>query len=188
MHGLSVGVKPVAEQKPLFAKGAAKLRIFSLPYRHCIIWWREAPTECAPLATIESLQDDYLGLERRLEARKESEIEPDCLLVFDYEYSGQEAEVTIDTQEFTSMCPWSGLPDFGTLAVCYVPDRSCIELKSLKYYLLSYREVGIVQEHAANRILNDLVNACNPIRMTVTLDYNIRGGIHSCVTARQSKA
>ena len=64
----------------------------------------------------------------------------------------------IDTDEFTAMCPWTGLPDFGVLTVSYVPDRSCVELKSLKYYLLSYRGVGIVQEHAANRILNDLAS------------------------------
>ena len=64
----------------------------------------------------------------------------------------------------------------------YVPDRSCIELKSLKYYLMSYRSVGIVQEHAANRILNDLVEACRPVRMEVALDYKPRGGLHTVVT------
>ena len=128
------------------------------------------------MATVESLQDEYQRLERRFDARLDGEIEPDCLLVFVYDYPGRDAEVRIDTQEFTAVCPWNGLPDSGTLTVCYVPDGSCIELKSLKYYLLSYRNVGMVQEHAANRILQDLVNACQPVRMTVTLDYSVRGG------------
>jgi 7-cyano-7-deazaguanine reductase len=77
--------------------------------------------------------------------------------------------VDIDTDEFTAVCPWTGLPDYGTLVISYIPGRSCIELKSLKYYLLSYRDVGIVQEHAANRILNDLVGACKPRFMKVVL-------------------
>ena len=139
------------------------------------------------MATIESLQQEYEELDRRLDSRPESEIDSGCLLTFDYEYAGQDAEVVIDTQEFTAVCPWTGLPDFGTLTISYVPDCECIELKSLKYYLLSYREVGVVQEHAANRILNDLVAACRPLRMTITLDYNVRGGLHATVTARHEK-
>ncbi len=139
------------------------------------------------MASIEPLQERYENLDRRFDARPESAIDPDCLLVFDYEYPGQDAEVVIDTQEFTAVCPWSGLPDFGTLKIGYVPDRACIELKSLKYYLLSYAGVGIVQEHAANRILEDLAAVCQPLRMTVTLDYNVRGGLHTCVTVRHEK-
>ena len=140
------------------------------------------------MATIESLQQRYEGLERRLESRAGSEIDPGCLLTFDYDYSGRDAEVVIDTQEFTAGCPWTSLPDFGTLTITYVPDRECIELKSLKYYLMSYRDVGIVQEHAANRILADLVAACRPLRMIVALDYNVRGGLHTTVTARHEKS
>ncbi len=139
------------------------------------------------MATIESLYEEYERLERRFDSRLQSEIDPECLLTFDYEYPGQETDVSIDSQEFTAVCPWTGLPDFGVLTVGYVPDRSCIELKSLKYYLLSYRGVGIVQEHAANRILIDLVAACQPLRMTVTLDYNARGGLHACATVRYQK-
>jgi 7-cyano-7-deazaguanine reductase len=82
------------------------------------------------------------------------------------------------------VCPFSGLPDFGTLTVRYVPDTVCLELKSLKYYLTSYRTVGIYQEHAANRVLEDLVAACKPLRMEVVLDYRLRGGIHTLVTVR----
>ncbi|MCI0796060.1 MAG: NADPH-dependent 7-cyano-7-deazaguanine reductase QueF [Chloroflexi bacterium] len=117
----------------------------------------------------------------------EGKINAGCLIVFDYEYAGQEAEVTIDTDEFTAVCPWTGLPDFGTLVISYVPDKTCIELKSLKYYLLSYTNVGIVQEHAANRVLNDLVALCRPVRMEITLDYKIRGGLHTVVTARYER-
>ena len=139
------------------------------------------------MATIESLQDEYEGLERRFDSRKKGEIDSEGLLTFDYEHAGLESEVAIDTTEFTAVCPWTDLPDFGTLTVNYVPDRLCIELKSLKYYLMSYAGVGIVQEHAANRILNDLVAASRPLRITVELDYNVRGGLHACVTARYDK-
>ena len=75
-------------------------------------------------------------------------------------------------------------PTSDRLEVSYVPGPLCIELKSLKYYLLSYTGVGIVQEHAANRILRDLVEVCQPVRMSVVLDYNVRGGLHTTVTAR----
>ena len=140
------------------------------------------------MATIKDLQQQYESLDSRVDAAPESEIDPGCLLCFDYEYPGQDAEVAIDTDEFTAVCPWTGLPDLGTLTITYLPDRSCLELKSLKYYLLSYRGVGIVQEHAANRILNDLVDACHPLRMTVSLDYKVRGGLHTCVTVSYGQA
>ena len=136
------------------------------------------------MATIDELRDEYQGLETRIDVRPQESIDPGCLLTFEYEYAGQEAEVVIDTDEFSAVCPWTGLPDFGVLTVSYVPGRSCIELKSLKYYLLSFSGVGIVQEHAANRILNDLVAACQPVRMAVTLDYKVRGGLHTTVTVR----
>lgn len=109
-------------------------------------------------------------------------IRGDCLLAFDFGHPGSATEIVIGTDEFTAVCPWTGLPDQGTLTVRYVPDRQCIELKSLKYYLLSYRSVGIVQEHAANRILDDLVRVCEPQRMTVSLDYLPRGGLKTVVT------
>ena len=74
------------------------------------------------------------------------------MLTFQFEYPEQKTQVKLDTDEFTAVCPWTGLPDYGTLDITYVPGESVIELKSLKYYLMSYRDVGIVQEHAANRI------------------------------------
>jgi 7-cyano-7-deazaguanine reductase len=106
---------------------------------------------------------------------------PEILETFPYEYPEREAEVEIETDEWSCVCPFSGLPDFGTLRVTYVPDRVCLELKSVKYYLTSFRNVGIYQEHAANRLLNDLVSACQPRRMRVELDYRLRGGIHTVV-------
>ena len=139
------------------------------------------------MATIKELEEEYRSLSVRFDVASEAAIDSNCLLAFDYEYQGQEAEVVTETDEFTAICPWTGLPDFGTLTVSYVPDRSCIELKSLKYYLLSYSGVGVVQEHAVNRILNDLVSACQPLRMAVTLDYRVRGGLHTTVTVRYEK-
>ena len=109
-------------------------------------------------------------------------ITPDVLETFPYEYAGRNAVVDISTDEFSAVCPFSGLPDFATLAVHYLPSRECIELKSLKYYLTSYRNVGIYQEHAVNRILDDLVACCAPQWMEVVLDYRLRGGIHTVVT------
>ena len=92
-------------------------------------------------------------------------------------------EIAIDCPEFTSMCPKTGLPDFGTIRIRYVPDQTCIELKALKYYLLQFRNQGIFYEAATNRILDDLVAACQPRRMTVTGDFTARGGITTKVTA-----
>ena len=134
------------------------------------------------MATIPELKDQYENLDRRVSIRQDSAIDTECLMAFQYEYPEQETEVVIDTDEFTAVCPWTGMPDYGTLTVAYVPGNSCIELKSFKYYLLSFRDVGIVQEHAANRILQDLVACCRPRRMKVSLDYKVRGGIHTEVS------
>jgi 7-cyano-7-deazaguanine reductase len=92
-------------------------------------------------------------------------------------------DIIIECPEFTSMCPKTGLPDFGTITIQYVPDAACVELKSLKYYLLDYRNQGIFYEAATNRILDDLVAACRPRRMTVTGAFTARGGITTKVVA-----
>ncbi len=113
-------------------------------------------------------------------------VAPGLLETFPYEYPEREAEIVISTDEWNCVCPFSGLPDFGTLTVRYVPDKLCLELKSLKYYLTTYRTVGIYQEHAANRVLEDLVAACSARRMEIALDYRVRGGIHTLVTVRHS--
>ena len=133
------------------------------------------------MVDVDSLSEAYTKLEHTYEVQGEEAIDASCLLAFEYEYPEQESEVAIDSDEFTAVCPWTGLPDFGTLTIRYVPHTKLLELKSLKYYLLSYRQVGIVQEHAANRILQDLTAACAPRRMTISLDYKTRGGIHTAV-------
>lgn len=140
------------------------------------------------MATIPDLKEQYESLDRRVSIRQDSAIDTECLMAFQYEYPGQETEVVIDTDEFTAVCPWTGLPDYGTLTITYVPAESCIELKSFKYYLLSFRDVGIVQEHAVNRILQDLVACCRPIRMKISLDYKVRGGIHTEVSVEYQRA
>jgi 7-cyano-7-deazaguanine reductase len=118
-------------------------------------------------------------LDRRYDIQEVSSVETGVLETFPYEYPGKDVVVTIDTDEFTAVCPFSGLPDFATIRVEYVPGRSVIELRSLKYYLFSYRNVGIYQEHLVNRILEDLVRAARPKWMKVTADYRIRGGLHT---------
>ncbi len=110
-------------------------------------------------------------------------IDSDILDTFPYEYPGREIELEIGTEEFTSVCPFSGLPDFGRILIFYVPDKDCIELRSLKYYLLSFRNVGIFYEHLVPRILDDLVKICKPISMTVEADFTERGGLKSRATA-----
>jgi 7-cyano-7-deazaguanine reductase len=92
-------------------------------------------------------------------------------------------EITISIPEFTSVCPRSGLPDFGTVTICYVPDQWCAELKSLKMYILAYRNLGIFYENAVNRILRDFVKASKPIKAVVTGEFNVRGGMKSVIEA-----
>ena len=105
------------------------------------------------------------------------------LQTFAYEYPGRNIELLIETDEFTAVCPFSGLPDFGTVKIVYTPKNVCIELRSFKYYLHSYRDVGIYYEHAVNRILEDLVNCCDPEKMIVELKYKARGGMFTWATA-----
>jgi 7-cyano-7-deazaguanine reductase len=93
-------------------------------------------------------------------------------------------EITIVVPEYTSICPKTGLPDFGTVSINYIPSRTCIELKSLKYYLLGYRNLGIFYENAVNRILRDLVRACGPKWMEVRGEFHTRGGMHSIIEVR----
>lgn len=119
-----------------------------------------------------------------LDVRSPATVRAEVLETFRYEYAGSPAVVDIETDEFTAVCPWSGLPDFGRLVIRYLPKERVLELRSLKYYLLSYRSVGIFQEHAANRILDDLVRACAPAWMELELDYRIRGGVHTVVRTR----
>jgi 7-cyano-7-deazaguanine reductase len=93
-------------------------------------------------------------------------------------------EISIVCPEFTSLCPLTGQPDFGTLRITYQPGPRCLELKSLKLYIWSYRQEGAFYEDVVNRILDDLVAACSPVEMVVVGEFNVRGGISTTVTAR----
>jgi 7-cyano-7-deazaguanine reductase len=105
------------------------------------------------------------------------------LETFPNRHPGRDYEIEIVCPEFTSVCPKTGQPDFGTIRIRYVPDVKCIELKSLKLYLHGYRDQGIFYEHLTNVILDDLVKAVRPRRMTVEGDFNVRGGIATIVRA-----
>ena len=100
---------------------------------------------------------------------------------------GREYEIEIRCPEFTSVCPKTGLPDFGEIRINYVPDQLCLELKALKYYMIEFRNQGIFYEAVTNAILDDLVAALAPLSMTVEGDFNVRGGISSLVTASYRK-
>jgi len=105
-------------------------------------------------------------------------IKTDILSPMDYKYrQKRDIDIEIEQPEFTSVCPMTGLPDFGCIIIRYIPDKKIIELKSLKYYLLQYRNVGIFYEHVVNRILDDLVKILKPKRMEITGEFTARGGI-----------
>ena len=125
----------------------------------------------------------------------------ELLETFDNPYPDREYEIKMECDEFTSLCPVGGIetdaeelkqlqggaPDFGVIYITYVPGRQCLELKSLKLYLWSFRNDGIFYERAVNRILDDLADACKPKWMEVVGDFNVRGGIKSIITARVGK-
>uniref|UniRef100_A0A7C4W1N7 NADPH-dependent 7-cyano-7-deazaguanine reductase n=1 Tax=Desulfatirhabdium butyrativorans TaxID=340467 RepID=A0A7C4W1N7_9BACT len=115
-------------------------------------------------------------------------ITSDMLIAIDYGYrSRRDIRICIKQPEYTSVCPMTGLPDVGCITITYVPDAKIIELKSLKYYLLQYRNVGIFYEHVVNRILEDLTAALEPKWMEVTGDFTARGGITSTVSVRYER-
>ena len=124
------------------------------------------------MAEAEGIALDFEGMDA---------IKPDILETFPYK--GVDQVITCATDEFSAVCPFSGLPDIATVTLEYVPSDRCVELKSLKYYYLSYRNVGIYQEHVTDRLLKDLVALLEPKRLTITTDYNIRGGIHTVCRA-----
>jgi len=125
------------------------------------------------------LTDKYAS--RRYDADDTTRIDTEVLEHIPFDYPGSATDVTYETEEFTSVCPWTGLPDFGRLVITYRPRYRLVELKSLKYYLTSYRNVGILQEHAVNRILTDLVAIIEPESIVVEAWFNERGGLHTHV-------
>ncbi|MCH7964680.1 MAG: NADPH-dependent 7-cyano-7-deazaguanine reductase QueF [Bacteroidetes bacterium] len=105
------------------------------------------------------------------------------LETFENEFPNRDYTIIHTAPEFTSLCPKTGQPDFATIEIDYIPDKLCIELKSLKLYLNSYRNDGVFFESVTNRILEDLVEVCSPRYMLVTAEFNVRGGISSVVEA-----
>src|SRR6266849_3189512 len=146
--------------------------------KSAMVYW--ARREMLMAKTIETPS----GPSRRFDVAGYEAIDPAVLETFPYEYPGKDISVDIDTDEFTAVCPWSGLPDFGTVKIRYLPQKRILELKSLKYYLFSYRNVGIFQEHAVVRILDDLAKVADPQWMEITLDYKVRVGLHTVCRAR----
>jgi 7-cyano-7-deazaguanine reductase len=106
----------------------------------------------------------------------------DVAVLETFPYDGPEQEIVTETSEFSAVCPYSGLPDYARLTISYVPAGKCVELKSLKYYVTSYRNVGIFQEHATGRIAEDLFRLLQPKRLTVRTVYNVRGGFETTCT------
>ena len=106
---------------------------------------------------------------------------------FPYEYVGREITVSFTCPEFTAVCPFSDFPDFAIIKIDYVPNERCIELKSLKLYINSFRSVKIFHEHVVNKILEDFVAACDPLRVDIEGDFHVRGNIKTIVRARYQK-
>jgi len=120
----------------------------------------------------------------QLKPNSPDNVSAEILEAIAYKYAARrEIEIIIQQPEFTSVCPMTGLPDFGCIIIKYVPAEKIVELRSLKFYLLQYRNVGIFYEHVVNRILDDLVDVLAPRRMTLTGDFTSRGGITTRVTA-----
>lgn len=115
-------------------------------------------------------------------------VKKEVLEPIEYAYKSKRSiDITIRQPEYTSVCPMTGLPDNGTITIRYRPDETIVELKSLKYYLLQYRNVGMFYEHVVNRILDDLVDVLKPLKMDVTGEFTPRGGVSSIATASYEK-
>jgi 7-cyano-7-deazaguanine reductase len=125
------------------------------------------------------------GLDIRPTPREEMNLYP--LDTFPYEYAGREIRINFELPEFTCVCPFSDFPDFATFRVEYVPAERCVELKSLKLYINSFRDVKIFHEHVVNVILEDFVRACDPLEVNIEGDFNVRGNVKTVVRASYKK-
>ena len=125
------------------------------------------------------------GLDIRPTPREEMNLFP--LDTFPYEYVGREITVSFEMPEFTAICPFSDFPDFAVIKLAYVPNERCVELKSLKLYINSFRDVKIFHEHVVNVILEDFVAACDPLRADIEGDFHVRGNIKTIVRASYKK-
>ncbi len=127
-------------------------------------------------------KSSYEGLQKNIRKLKTPEIE-----VWKNQYPDKKYIVNFETSEFTCICPKTSLPDFAVLRIKYMPNKDCVELKSFKNYLVSFRNVGIFHEHVVNRILDDFVKACKPRWAYVEGDFNIRGGIKTVICREYGK-
>ena len=125
------------------------------------------------------------GLNIQSTPREEMQLFP--LDTFAYEFPGKEIKIEFEIPEFTCVCPFSDFPDFATIRLEYVPNERCIELKSLKLYINSFRDVKVFHEHVINMILEDFVNACDPLSVEIEGDFNVRGNIKTTVKAEYKK-
>ncbi len=125
------------------------------------------------------------GLDIKSTPREEMDLFP--LDTFPYEFVGREVKVQFELPEFTCICPFSDFPDFATLRIEYVPNERCVELKSLKLYINSFRGVKIFHEHVINIIIEDFVQACDPLRVEIEGDFNVRGNIKTMVKGKYEK-
>jgi len=128
--------------------------------------------------TMQKKLSSYEGLQNKIRGLKTPRID-----TWKNQYPDRDYTITIDIPEFTCICPKTGLPDFATIAIRYIPDRLCLELKSLKYYTIFYRDVGIFNEHVINKMLDDCVKSCKPRWMEIVGEFNARGGIKTTVKA-----
>ena len=144
----------------------------------------KSPVHDAPLLLRTVTQGDQL----QIQSTPVDEMNLFPLETFEYQYRGNRIEISFTSTEFTAICPYSDFPDFATLRIRYVPDQLCIELKSLKLYINSFREVKIFHEHVVNRILEDFVAACDPLEFHIEGEFNVRGNIKTVISATYRRA
>jgi 7-cyano-7-deazaguanine reductase len=125
------------------------------------------------------------GLDIQSTPRSEMNLTP--LDTFEYEYAGRQIWIDFEMPEFTAICPFSDFPDFAVIRLSYIPNKRCIELKSLKLYINSFRDVKIFHEHVVNVILEDFVTVCDPLRVKIEGDFHVRGNIKTIVRAKYRK-
>jgi len=138
------------------------------------------------MTTGDCTTNNQQGLDIQSTPRAEMTLFP--LDTFAYEFPGREITINFEIPEFTAICPFSDFPDFGTLRIQYVPHQRCVELKSLKLYINSFRAVKIFHEHVINVVLEDFVRACDPLKVEIEGDFNIRGNIKTVVRANYSRS
>lgn len=136
--------------------------------------------------TTELAATNLQGLDIRSTSRAEMKLYP--LDTFAYDFPGKEIKINFEIPEFTCICPFSDFPDFATIKLEYIPNERCIELKSLKLYINSFREVKVFHEHVINMIMEDFVNACDPLSVDIEGDFNVRGNIKTTIKASYRKA